>query len=76
MTTPPTAGPGDLERKVRQLDNDVQAIDGLLADISEVVTGHTLRFDAVDARFDGVDARLETMDGSLREILRRLPEAS
>ncbi len=82
---------------MRQLDNDVSAIYGLLTDLSEQVAGHTRRFDlvdrslhgidgrlgSVDGRLEGVDDRLgsvddrlEGIDGALREILRRLPEAS
>jgi chromosome segregation ATPase len=69
-----TMSPVDLERKVRQLDNDVQSIYELLNKISttqqrqgnriteltELVAGHDARFDAVDARFDRIEASLDT----------------
>jgi hypothetical protein len=71
--------PVDLERKVRQIDNDVQSIYELINKISttqlrhgnriteltEMVAAHDLRFDAIDARFDGVDARFGGMDARL-----------
>ena len=77
-----TTSPVDLERKVRQLDNDVQSIFELLNKISttqqrqgnriteltEMVAGHDARLDGVDARFDSVDARFDGLDVRLDRI--------
>ncbi len=68
--------PGEIERKVRRLDNDVQSIYEMLATLSaqQARQGNLLtsmdgrladqdaRFDAVDARLDGIDAKLTTFD--------------
>jgi len=78
--------PVDLERKVSELDNDVQSIYELLNKISttqqrqgnriteltEMVAGHDSRFDAVDSRFDAVDARLDRIEASLDTVLELL----
>ena len=78
--------PVDLERKVRQLDNDVQSIYELLnkisttqqrqgnriSELTEMVAGHEARFDAVDARFDAVDARFDALDARFGGIDTRL----
>lgn len=54
--------PAELDRKVRRLDNDVQAIYELLAAISATQTRHGNRFGELDARFDAMDVRFDTMD--------------
>ncbi|MDQ3307327.1 MAG: hypothetical protein M3499_03065 [Actinomycetota bacterium] len=73
----------EIDRKVRQLDNDVQSIYELLAtiqgtqerhgnrlrELAEMVAGHDARFDAHDARFDTHDARFDTLDGKLDTVL-------
>ena len=78
--------PAEIERKVRRLDNDVQAIYELLATISATQTRHGNRLDELDARFDGVDQRLDginqrldghdkrfdAVDGKLDEVLTLL----
>lgn len=73
MSTPP------LERKVQQLDNDVQAIYELISTISSTQRRHDNRFkeiaeqlEAHDARFDGIDGRLDGIDGRLDGIAGRL----
>ena len=57
-----TMNPAEIERKVRRLDNDVQAIYELLATISFTQTRHGRRFDEVDARFDAMDQRFDGVD--------------
>ena len=83
-----TMTPGEIERKVRQLDNDVQEIYVLLHGISATQTRHGNRLDRIDGRLDGIDSRLDGIDGrldgiggqvsglseSMSEVLRRLPE--
>jgi chromosome segregation ATPase len=67
-----TMTPAEIERKVRRLDNDVQAIYELLATISATQTRHGNRLDELDARFDGVDQRLDGLDTKLDEVLTLL----
>ena len=73
--------PAEIERKVRRLDNDVQAIYELLATISATQTRHGNRLDEFDARFDGIDQRLDGhdkrfdgVDAKLDEVLTLLRE--
>lgn len=68
-----------LEQKVRQLDNDVHEIYGMLSDIREAQKGHDARldahdarFDALDARFDAHDARFDSVEGKLDRVLEIL----
>jgi hypothetical protein len=72
MPIPPT----DLERKVHQLDNDVQAIYELLSGIEGTLKRHGnrlmeisaelgTRFGEVDTRLDGIDTRLDGIDTRL-----------
>ncbi len=73
------AQPLNLERKVRQLDNDVQSIYELLSAIQGVQLRQTNRLDEIDrsieataVRLDGIDARLDGIDGRLDGIDGRL----
>ncbi|CAN5587922.1 hypothetical protein BH11ACT8_BH11ACT8_08520 [soil metagenome] len=80
--------PGEIERKVRQLDNDVQEIYVLLHGISATQSRHSNRLDSIDGRLDSIDGRLDSIGGrldgidgqlggltsSMAEVLRRLPE--
>jgi hypothetical protein len=67
-----TMPPAELERKVRRLDNDVQAIYELLATISATQNRHGNRLDELDARFDGIDRRLDAHDKRFDGIDARL----
>jgi archaellum component FlaC len=69
-----TMTPAEIERKVRRLDNDVQAIYELLATISATQTRHGNRLDELDARFDGVDQRLDGLDQRLDGLDTKLDE--
>lgn len=83
-----TMTPGEIERKVRQLDNDVQEIYVLLHAISATQSRHGNRLDGIEGRLDGIDGRLDGIDGrldglatqlgglteSMAEVLHRLPE--
>jgi prefoldin subunit 5 len=76
-----TTSPEQLERKVRQLDNDVQSIYELLTTIQATqqrmgnrLDGHDARFDAIDARFDAMGQRFDAMDQRFDEVLRVLRE--
>lgn len=76
----------EVERKIRQHDNDLAETYGMLAGISgtQVRHGHRLdelagkldehdaRFDTIDGRLDGHGARFDTIDGKLDEVLQIL----
>jgi hypothetical protein len=57
----------DLRRKVRQLDNDVRAIYGLLETIQTTQGSHGLRLDSIDARLARHDARFDAIDARLND---------
>jgi len=68
--------PAEVERKVRQLDNDVSAIYGMLRDISKTLQRHGKRLDDVDRGVTKVAAvqmrhgnRLDELDGKRDTIL-------
>ena len=67
MTTSPP-----LERKVRQLDNDVQALYELIFKISATQVRHTNRFDELSAdvaahgeRLDGLEGKVDRLEGKV-----------
>ena len=64
--------PAEIERKVRQLDNDVQSIYELLMGIQSTQTRHTNRLhelgedvEALGARLDALDGKVDTLDGKV-----------
>ena len=70
MTTAP-----EMEKKVRQLDNDVHAIYTMIADIQNNQRRHTNRFNELTADVGGLERRmgsLETVLGSLETQLGSL----
>jgi hypothetical protein len=64
--------PADLERKVRRLDNDVQAIYEMLAGISATQQRHGNRLNELDGRLTDLDGRLVAVDGRLVAVDGRL----
>lgn len=65
--------PADVERKIRQLDNDVQSIYVLLNAISSTQGRHGNRLDELgedvarlDAKLTGLDAKMDTVLELLR----------
>ena|SRR5690625_2647469 len=54
-----------LERKVRQLDNDVQSIYEMLAAIQGTQLRHGNRLEELDERLTGLDERLTGLDERL-----------
>jgi predicted nucleic acid-binding protein len=64
-----TMSPGELDRKVRQLDHDVMSIYELLHGISAQQGRLLTRLEGLDAaigtRLDAHDARLDRIDGRL-----------
>ena len=83
-----TMTPGELERKVSQLDNDVHDIYALirsvaatqsrhgnrLDEIQAKLDNHGERLDGIDGRLDGIDGRLDTMDGRLSGLETSMAE--
>jgi len=74
-----TMGPVEIERKVRQLDGDVQAVYEMLAAIEGTQRRHSHRFQelteqidrkfaAVDSRMDTLDFRMNTLDGKFAAL--------
>ena len=80
-----TTNPMGIERKVRQLDNDVQSIYEMLAaiqgtqlrhgnridEVSEKVDGLEGRFDGLEGRFDGLERRFDGLEGRFDGLERR-----
>jgi predicted nuclease with TOPRIM domain len=62
-----TMNPVEVERKVRQLDNEVQAIYEMLAGIEGTQRRHSNRFEEIAVRLDEVDqkftVRFNTLEG-------------
>ena len=81
-----TMGPVEIERKVRQLDNDVQSMYEMLSAIQGTQQRHSNRFgeiteklDTVEGKVSNLDQRFETLDGKMDtvlELLRSGPPAS
>jgi chromosome segregation ATPase len=60
--------PTGIERKVRQLDNDVQSIYEMLAEISGTQRRQGNRLDEIDGRLASMDGRLTAVDGRLTSL--------
>ncbi len=60
-------GPVQIERKIRQLDNDVQSIYEMLAGIAGTQARHGNRLDEIDAKLGEMDAKLDTVITMLSE---------
>ncbi len=67
--------PAEVERKVRQLDNDVQSIYELLNGITSTQQRHTNRLGelaeqvgALDAKVDTLDAKVNTLDTKVNTL--------
>jgi chromosome segregation ATPase len=61
--------PIDVQRKVRQLDNDVQSIYELLAGIAATQSRHGNRFEELETKLDTVGQELEGKIDAVREEL-------
>ena len=68
MTTPAS----DIERKVRQLDNDVQSIYELLTNIQGTQRRQGTMLDGMDARMDRMETRLGGVETRLDGVETRL----
>jgi hypothetical protein len=61
--------PVEIEQKVRQLDNDVQAIYAMLADIAATQTRHGNRLAEIDGKLIETDSKITGLDTKLDTIL-------
>ena len=71
-----TMSPVEIERKVRQLDGDVQAIYEMLAAIEGTQRRHSNRFqelaEQIDGKFAALDSRMDTLDGKFAALDSRM----
>lgn len=61
-----------LERKVRQLDNDMQSIYGPLTTISGTQLRQGNRLEEIDQRLDSVERKVDVLDGKVDSVLELL----
>lgn len=54
-----TSSLAELQRKVRQNDNDIQAIYEMLSTIAGTQKRHTNRLDEIDSQLEGMDTKLD-----------------
>ncbi len=64
-----TMGPVEIERKIRQLDNDVQSIYTMLSAIQGTQERHTNRLGELAVKVDSLDARLTSLDSKVDTVL-------
>ncbi len=57
-----TMGPVEIERKVRQLDNDVQSIYTMLSAIQGTQERHTNRLGELAVKVDALDGKVDALD--------------
>ncbi len=62
-------GPVEIERKVRQLDNDVQSIYTMLSAIQGTQERHTNRLSELAVKVDTLEAKVDTLDGKVDTVL-------
>jgi hypothetical protein len=69
----------EIERRIRQLDHDVQSIYEMLATISGTQQRHSNRLgelnvkvDSVEGKVSALDRKLTTLDGKLDTVLELL----
>ena len=60
-----TMGPVEIERKVRQLDNDVQSIYTMLSAIQGTQERHTNRLGELAVRVDSLHGKVDELDTRL-----------
>lgn len=64
--------PPNAQRKLNQLDNDVQEIYRLLDGIATTQSAHGLRLGGIDTRLDRLDTKVDALDTKLDTVLERL----
>ncbi|MCK0111469.1 hypothetical protein MWU75_04875 [Ornithinimicrobium sp. F0845] len=60
--------PADLERKVRQHDNDISAIYALIGDVQNTQVRHTTRFDELTQDVAGLGERLGSVETRMTSL--------
>jgi outer membrane murein-binding lipoprotein Lpp len=63
-----TMGPVEIERKVRQLDNDVQSIYTMLSAIQGTQERHTNRLGELAVKVDGLDGKVDALAGRVASL--------
>lgn len=66
------AHPMNLERKVRQLDNDVQSIYELLSAIQGLQMRQTNRLDEIDRSLESLSHHIDALEGRMDALERRM----
>ncbi len=67
-----TMGPVEIERKVRQLDNDVQSIYTMLSAIQGTQERHTNRLGELAVKVDGLDGKVDALAGRVASLDARV----
>jgi len=67
-----TMSPAEIERKVRQLDNDVQSIYTMLSAIQGTQERHTNRLFELAEKVDNLEGKLTTVDGKVDTLAGKL----
>ena len=69
----------DVERKIRQHDNDISAIYTMIAEVQNTQRRHTNRFDeltedvkALGGRMDSLDTRMTSLEGKVDSLDTRM----
>lgn len=62
----------DVERKVRQHDNDISAMYTMIADIQNTQRRHTNRFNELTEDIDSLDTRLGSVETRLGSLDTRM----
>ncbi len=63
-----TMGPVEIERKVRQLDNDVQSIYTMLSAIQGTQERHTNRLGELAVKVDSLDTKVNTLGATVDSL--------
>jgi peptidoglycan hydrolase CwlO-like protein len=64
--------PIEMQRKVRQLDNDVQSIYEMLVSIEGTQVRHLNRLNEIEARADGIDVKVDGIEATQKQHGERL----
>ena len=62
----------DLERKVRQHDNDISAVYTMIADIQNTQRRHTNRFDELTEDVGALDGRMSSVEKGMSSLETRM----
>jgi chaperonin cofactor prefoldin len=71
-----TMGPVEIERKVRQLDNDVQSIYTMLSAIQGTQERHTNRLGELAVKVDSLDTKVDNLDTKVDNLEHKVDSLS